>query len=79
MTPRVTLSEAKGLAPRVGRSESGGDLRDILARLDAAYDFPAWHWQRHTPPEYIAISAVLVQHRNIATALRSGSRGIPGV
>jgi endonuclease-3 related protein len=39
-------------------------LADILARLDAAYDFSAWHWQRRTPPEYVAISAVLVQHTN---------------
>jgi endonuclease-3 related protein len=39
-------------------------LQTILARLDAAYDFSAWHWQRHTPPEYVAISAILVQHTN---------------
>jgi endonuclease-3 related protein len=39
-------------------------VADILARLDVAYDFSAWHWQRHTPPEYVCISAVLVQHTN---------------
>ncbi len=37
-------------------------LERILARLDTAYDFAGWHWQPHTSPEYICISAVLVQH-----------------
>jgi endonuclease-3 related protein len=39
-------------------------LQTILARLEAAHDFSAWHWQRQTPPEYVAISAILVQHTN---------------
>ncbi len=41
-------------------------LRDTLERLfaglDDAYDFAGWHWQAHTPPEYVCITAVLVQH-----------------
>ena len=37
-------------------------LTDILARLDAAYDFDGWHWQPDTSPEYICIAAILVQH-----------------
>ncbi|MCH8901635.1 MAG: endonuclease [Chloroflexi bacterium] len=37
-------------------------LTDILARLDAAYDFDGWHWQPDTSPEYICIGAILVQH-----------------
>ena len=37
-------------------------LERILARLDTAYDYADWHWQPDTSPEYICISAVLVQH-----------------
>jgi endonuclease III-like uncharacterized protein len=48
----------------MSRPPSTDLLPTILARLDAAYDFSAWHWQRQTPPEYIAISAILVQHTN---------------
>ena len=47
-------------------------LEQILARLDAGYDFSGWHWQSNTPPEYVCISAVLVQHtnwRNVERAL----------
>ena len=39
-------------------------LRRIFDRLDAAYDYSAWHWQPDTPPDYVCISAVLVQHTN---------------
>ena len=39
-------------------------LAAILKRLDGAYDFSAWHWQRETPADYVCISAVLVQHTN---------------
>jgi len=47
------------------RGEGEGDaLADVLSRLDRSYDFSAWHWQRETPPEYVCISAVLVQHTN---------------
>lgn len=41
-------------------------LESVLARLDAAYDFRTWHWQAHTPAEYVCISAILVQHTNWA-------------
>ncbi len=37
-------------------------LRNVLGLLDSAYDFDAWHWQPETSPDYICISAVLVQH-----------------
>ncbi len=37
-------------------------LEEIFARLDATYDFDGWHWQPSTPPEYICIGAILVQH-----------------
>ncbi len=50
----------------------GGSLRDALTVLDATYDYAAWHWQPHSPPDYVCISAVLVQHtawRNVEHAL----------
>ena len=47
---------------------------DVLARLDAAYDFDGWHWQPQTPPEYICISAVLVQHTAWANVERALER-----
>ena len=37
-------------------------LRTILARLDPTYDYSSWHWQADTPPDVIAIGAILVQH-----------------
>ena len=48
------------------------ELRTVLGLLDDAYDFDAWHWQPETSPDYICISAVLVQHtswRNVERAL----------
>ena len=54
------------------RRQEGGALRDALATLDDDYDFAAWHWQPQTPPDYVCISAVLVQHtvwRNVERAL----------
>jgi endonuclease-3 related protein len=66
VTPSPRL-DAVGAPLSLGEGEGlGGEgvLQTILARLDAAYDFSAWHWQRHTPPEYVAISAILVQHTN---------------
>jgi endonuclease-3 related protein len=44
----------------------GRKLEHILQQLDAAYDYPGWHWQPETPPDYVCISAVLVQHTNWA-------------
>ena len=49
-------------------------LLNILARLDAAYDFSGWHWQSSTPPEYICITAVLVQHTNWSNVERALER-----
>lgn len=49
-------------------------LLDILARLDAAYDYSGWHWQPHTPPEEICFGAVLVQHTNWANVERAFAR-----
>ena len=37
-------------------------LRRLFSLLDAAYDFDSWHWQDNTGPDYICISAILVQH-----------------
>jgi endonuclease-3 related protein len=45
---------------------------DILERLESACDYSGWHWQPDTPPDYICISAILVQHtnwRNVERAL----------
>jgi endonuclease-3 related protein len=47
-------------------------LDAILERLDTAYDYSSWHWQPSSPPDYVCISAVLVQHtnwRNVERAL----------
>jgi endonuclease-3 related protein len=47
-------------------------LEGVRACLEDAYDYSAWHWQPDTPPDYICISAVLVQHtnwRNVERAL----------
>ncbi|MCH7719288.1 MAG: hypothetical protein IIB21_07440, partial [Chloroflexi bacterium] len=49
-------------------------LEQILARLDTAYDFDGWHWQPDTPPAYICISAVLVQHTAWANVERALAR-----
>ena len=49
-------------------------LEKILARLDRAYDFDGWHWQPHTPPPYVCISAVLVQHTAWANVERALAR-----
>ncbi len=49
-------------------------LESVLARLDAVYDFRAWHWQPHTSAEYVCISAVLVQHTNWANVERALER-----
>jgi endonuclease-3 related protein len=49
-------------------------LERILARLDAAYDYAGWHWQPDTPPDYVCISAVLVQHTNWANVERALER-----
>ncbi len=46
-------------------------LKAIFARLDAAYDYEGWHWQPDTSPEYISISAVLVQHTNWSNVERA--------
>ncbi len=40
------------------------ELRRIFERLENAYDYSAWHWQPETSPDYVCISAVLVQHTN---------------
>ena len=40
------------------------ELRRIFERLENAYDYAAWHWQPETSPDYVCISAVLVQHTN---------------
>ena len=49
-------------------------LQAILSRLDAAYDFDGWHWQAHTSPDYVCISAVLVQHTAWANVERALAR-----
>ncbi len=43
---------------------AGPELRRVFERLDAAYDYSAWHWQPDTSRDYVCISAVLVQHTN---------------
>ena len=51
---------------------TGEHLQRLFGLLDAAYDFDTWHWQPETGPDYICISAVLVQHtswRNVERAL----------
>ena len=56
------------LAGRSGRGrlivKAALQLKRVLKRLDAAYDYSAWHWQPDTSPDYVCISAVLVQHTN---------------
>lgn len=42
------------------------EIREVFSRLDAAHDFSGWHWQAETSPEYVCISAILVQHTNWA-------------
>ncbi len=49
-------------------------LTTILARLDATYDYSGWHWQPSTAPEYVCISAVLVQHTNWSNVERAIER-----
>jgi endonuclease-3 related protein len=49
-------------------------IHGTFTRLDAAYDYSAWHWQADTPPDYIAISAVLVQHTNWSNVERALER-----
>jgi endonuclease-3 related protein len=47
-------------------------LEGVRASLEGAYDYSAWHWQPDTPPDYICVSAILVQHtnwRNVERAL----------
>ena len=48
--------------------------REIFAKLDAAYDYGGWHWQPDTSPEFISISAVLVQHTNWSNVERALAR-----
>ena len=49
-------------------------LAAVFARLDGAYDFAAWHWQPDTPPDYVCISALLVQHTNWSNVERALER-----
>lgn len=49
-------------------------LPAILARLDAAYDYAGWHWQPDTPPDYVCVSAILVQHTSWANVERALER-----
>ena len=49
-------------------------LEDVLARLETAYDYAGWHWQPDTPPDYVCISAVLVQHTNWSNVERAIDR-----
>lgn len=49
-------------------------LQGILSRLDAAYDYSAWHWQLGTDPHEICISAILVQHTAWANVERALDR-----
>ena len=47
-------------------------FRRLFSLLGTAYDFDTWHWQPETGPDYICVSAVLVQHtswRNVERAL----------
>lgn len=53
---------------------AGAALEDIFARLGDAYDYSGWHWQPETSPEYICISAVLVQHTNWSNVERALTR-----
>ncbi len=59
---------------RTLRRSQGETLEEIFARLDAAYHFDGWHWQPQTPPEYVCISAMLVQHTNWANVERALGR-----
>jgi len=52
----------------------GAVVRDVLRRLDGAYDYSDWHWQPDTAPDYVCISAVLVQHTNWANVERALER-----
>lgn len=49
-------------------------LQGILSRLNAAYDYSAWHWQPGTDPHYICISSILVQHTAWANVERALER-----
>lgn len=49
-------------------------LDGVYRRLDAAYDYSGWHWQPDTPPEYVCITAVLVQHTNWSNVERAVER-----
>ena len=55
-------------------ADAQNDVSAVYRRLDATYDFSAWHWQRHTPAEYVCISAVLVQHTNWSNVERAIER-----
>jgi len=49
-------------------------LEAVFARLDAAYDYSGWHWQAGTPPDYVCLSALLVQHTSWANVERALER-----
>ena len=49
-------------------------LENIFARLGDAYHYSGWHWQPETSPEYICISAMLVQHTNWSNVERALTR-----
>src|SRR3989304_1202604 len=69
---RYAQHDKKRARPQSAISPKKRRLYDILLRLDAAYDYSGWHWQANTPPQYVCISAVLVQHtnwRNVERAL----------
>jgi len=64
---------AASTAPHIV-ARTSKQLSAIFARLDAAYDYAGWHWQPHTAPDYVCISAVLVQHTNWTNVERAIDR-----
>jgi endonuclease-3 related protein len=73
MTPSP-LGPSPSTRERGDGSRGEGRLHAILQRLDAAYDYSAWHWQPDTPPDDICIGALLVQHTNWSNVERALER-----
>lgn len=49
-------------------------LEEIFTRLEGGYEFADWHWQPETRPDYICISAILVQHTSWSNVERALER-----